>query len=65
MVFVWVMGNNVLWGGELVVMDGRWGVVVKILSNVRGVKVFFCSISVICRKSLVIVISFIILLELV
>lgn len=49
----------------MVVMDGRWGVVVKILSNVRGVKVFFCSISVICRKSSVIVISFIILLELV
>lgn len=61
--FVRVTGNNVSRGGESVVMDGRWGVVVKILSNVRGAKVFFCSISVICRKSSAIVISFIISLE--
>ncbi|OKV80894.1 hypothetical protein AWP60_04685 [Escherichia coli] len=52
-----VTGNNASRGGESVVMDGRWGVVVKILSNVRGAKAPSCSTSVTCRKSPAIAIS--------
>ncbi|EFO3660167.1 hypothetical protein C2D26_01735 [Escherichia coli] len=52
-----VTGNNASRGGESVVMDGRWGVVVKILSNVRGAKAPSCSTSVTCRKSPAITIS--------
>ena len=46
-----VTGNNASRGGESVVMDGRWGVVVKILSNVIGAKAPCCSTSVTCRNS--------------
>ena len=52
-----VTGNNASRGGESVVMDGRWGVVVKILSKVRGAKAPSSSTSVTCRKSPAIAIS--------